>query len=82
MSPSISVSTGADKLLEVVLKGMASNLVKLGPTFTPTVSNNLKTTFEILFIFPCEVKYFPKPCCLPFDQVPLYCLPSCQVKIP
>ena len=25
---------------------------KLGPTLTPTVSNNLKTTFVILFIFP------------------------------
>jgi hypothetical protein len=61
LSPSISVSTGADKLLEVVLKGMASNLVKLGPTFTPTVSNNLKTTYEILYIFPCEVPSLSPP---------------------
>ena len=50
MSPESNVTTGLLNKDEVVLKGIVSKFVNEGPTFTPTVSNNLKTTFEILFI--------------------------------
>ena len=49
MSPESNVSTGLLNKDDVVLKGIVSKFVNEGPTFTPTVSNNLKTTFEILF---------------------------------
>ena len=44
MSPASSVSTGELNNDDVVLNGTVSNAARDGPTLTPTVSNNLKTT--------------------------------------
>ena len=62
MSPDNNVSTGLLKSDDVVLNGIVSKLVRDGPTLTPTVSNNLNITFEILFILPCDV---PSPTAAP-----------------
>ena len=44
-----SMGTDQGKISSINSLGIVSKLFKLGPTLTPTVSNNLNTTFEILF---------------------------------